>query len=134
MERATEPASLLRDLQRLARHPRRAGVPRNRLDAHRGNTDMCHWAKVRRERTRPAVERGGLVRKAGVVEVEPLRDDPMALLGSVLPIAGRLRAAEDARDASRSIAAHWRRRGVRAFDADHEPLSPQPQVRRQEGI
>jgi hypothetical protein len=93
---------------------------------------MRHRANARRERSLPGIERLGLVRRAGMVELP--HDDPMALLGAVLPIAGRLRGAEDTHDASRSIDAQWRRRGVCGFDADYEPLSPQPQVRRREGI
>jgi len=67
----------------------------------------------RRERTRHLIELGGLVQKAGLVE---LTDDDRAMLyGALLDIAGRGRS-----DDSGDILALWKRRGKRAFDAEAE--------------
>jgi hypothetical protein len=63
----------------------------------------------RRERTRHLIELGGLVQKAGLVEL--LNDDRSALLGALLSLAdqaGGERRAE--------VVDVWRRRGRRAFE------------------
>ena len=67
----------------------------------------------RRERTRHLIELGGLVRKAGLVEL--MDDDRAALYGALLEIAARLRAD----DGSNSLVL-WRRRGKRAFELEVE--------------
>lgn len=68
----------------------------------------------RRERTRQLIELGGLVAKAGLID---LTDDDRALIfGILVEAAARLRS-----DDSGAAAALWRRRGRRAFadiDAD----------------
>ena len=53
---------------------------------------MRDWAKARRERTRHLIELGGLVQKAGLVEL--LDDDRATLLGAFLELADRLRGAK----------------------------------------
>ena len=65
----------------------------------------------RRERTRHLIELGGLVQKAGLVEL--VEDDRATLYGALLELAGRARG-EDASD----VLALWKRRGKRAFDAE----------------
>ena len=65
----------------------------------------------RRERTRHLIELGGLVQKAGLVEL--VEDDRATLYGALLELAGRARG-EDASD----VLALWKRRGTRAFDAE----------------
>jgi hypothetical protein len=114
--------SLLRDLQVVVRLLRRAAIQRHRLDAQKARTDMRDWAKARRERTRHLIELGGLVQKAGLVEL--VDDDRATLLGAFLDLADQLRGAEDAGDDSPHLAARWRRRGLRAFDADREAAAP----------
>ena len=79
---------------------------------------MRDWAKVRRERTRHLIELGGLVHKAGLVELTD--DDRATLLGAFLELADRLREPDDAGNGQRHLAARWRRRGLRAFDADRD--------------
>ena len=64
---------------------------------------------TRGERTRHLIELGGLVVKAGLVELTS--DDRAALLGVFLQVADMLRG-EDRGDAL----ALWRRRGKRAFE------------------
>ncbi|HEX7856919.1 MAG TPA: conjugal transfer protein TraD [Sphingobium sp.] len=64
---------------------------------------------ARRERTRHLIELGGLVQKAGLVELAD--DDRATLYGSLLELAAKAR--EDS-----SALALWKRRGKRAFDAE----------------
>ncbi|MGB8841113.1 MAG: conjugal transfer protein TraD [Aliidongia sp.] len=76
---------------------------------------MRDWAKARRERTRHLIELGGLVTKAGLVEL--VEDDRATLLGAFLDLADQLRLGNaDAIPAD--LMTRWRRRGLRAFDAD----------------
>ena len=76
----------------------------------------------RRARTRHLIELGGLVQKAGLVEL--LDDDRATLLGALLGLADQLQedgqAEGDARQhaSPADLMARWRRRGLRAFDAD----------------
>lgn len=64
----------------------------------------------RRERTRHLIELGGLVMKAGLVDL--LDDDRAALYGAFLALAAM--AASEGADRSILL---WRRRGKRAFAA-----------------
>ena len=64
---------------------------------------------ARRERTRHLIELGGLVQKAGLVELAD--DDRATLYGAMLDLAAR------ARDDGNALAL-WKRRGKRAFDAE----------------
>lgn len=67
----------------------------------------------RRERTRHLIELGGLVRKAGLVELTD--DDRATLYGALLDLAARA-GGDDGRDTMFL----WKRRGKRAFDAEQE--------------
>jgi hypothetical protein len=67
------------------------------------------WVVKRRERTRQLIELGGLVAKAGLVELTD--DDRAVLFGAFVEMAARLRS--DEREHTLLI---WRRRGRRAFD------------------
>jgi len=90
---------------------RRVTVARHRLEAKRARTDTRIWVVQRRERTRHLIELGGLVRKAGLVEL--MDDDRAALYGALLEIAARLRDVQGS-----DTLALWRRRGKRAFDLE----------------
>ncbi len=68
---------------------------------------------ARRERTRHLIELGGLVQKAGLVDLAG--DDRATKCAKVLDLAGRGRG-DDAGD----VLALWKRRGKRAFDAEAE--------------
>jgi len=88
---------------------------------------MRDWAKARRERTRHLIELGGLVQKAGLVEL--VDDDRATLLGALLELADRIHGAGEAGDDH--VIVRWRRRGLRAFDADRDAAatkerSPEP--------
>jgi hypothetical protein len=107
-------------------------VVRNRLDAARARTDTRDWARERRERTRHLIELGGLVQKAGLVEL--LDDDRATLLGALLEVAGRLHGGTDGENPAH-LRARWRRAGLRAFEADRDeqaearhPAAPSPPV------
>jgi len=81
-----------------------------RAEARAARTDTRAWVMQRRERTRHLIELGGLVQKAGLVEL--LDDDRGALLGALLALADQ--AGGDRRG---DVLELWRRRGRRAFEA-----------------
>ncbi|RRN61735.1 conjugal transfer protein TraD, partial [Caulobacter sp. 602-1] len=58
---------------------RRTKAARHRLEALRARTDTRDWVMQRRERTHHLIELGGLVHKAGLVELTG--DDRAALYG-----------------------------------------------------
>lgn len=90
---------------------RRTTVARHRCDAARARTDSRAWVVTRRERTRHLIELGGLVAKAGLINLAG--DDRAVLLGAFLAAADRL-AGEDR---ERAIEL-WGRRGRRALGAE----------------
>ena len=67
----------------------------------------------RHERTRHLIELGGLVVKAGLVELT--NDDRAVILGGLLAVADKLRD-----DDSENARLLWRRRGKRAFEQPRE--------------
>lgn len=73
--------------------------------------DTRAWVVKRRERTRRLIELGGLVQKAGLIELT--RDDRAALYGAFLTLAAMLKGD----DAEHTLAL-WRRGGKRAFEAE----------------
>ena len=102
---------------------------RARLDRARARDDTRQWVQDRRARTRHLIELGGLVQKAGLVEL--VDDDRATLLGAFLELADRLREhgqpeggeteeGERQEASSADLKARWRRRGLRAFDADKD--------------
>jgi hypothetical protein len=64
----------------------------------------------RRERTRHLIELGGLVVKAGLVEL--VNDDRAVMLGLLTEAAARLRSED-----REQLLTLWQRRGKRAFAA-----------------
>lgn len=68
----------------------------------------------RRERTRQLIELGGLIAKAGLIDLT--EDDRAVIFGILVEAAARLRIAEDIQ----SLLSLWRRRGRRAFDEDQQ--------------
>lgn len=67
----------------------------------------------RRERTRHLIELGGLVQKAGLVDLT--QDDRATIYGALLELVGRALC-----DDAGSTLALWKRRGKRAFDTEAE--------------
>lgn len=82
---------------------------RNRLLARQARNDLRAWQVKRRERTRQLIELGGLVAKAGLIDLAD--DDRAVILGLLIEAAGKLRG--DERDQMLTL---WRRRGRRAFE------------------
>ena len=85
-----------------------------RLERARTRDDSRQWVQDRRARTRQLIELGGLVQKAGLVEL--LEDDRATMLGALLETADRLHGRE--KEDPYHLKARWRRRGLRVFDAD----------------
>jgi len=85
-------------------------VVRRRLAASQARHDTREWQVKRRERTRHLIELGGLVVKAGVVELAD--DDRAVILGLLTEAAARLRSED-----REAILTLWQRRGKRAFAA-----------------
>ena len=81
----------------------------HRLLATRRRNDTRDWIVKRRERTRHLIELGGLVAKAGLIELTD--DDRAVIFGALVEVAARLRG--DDRD---QMLVLWGRRGKRAFD------------------
>jgi hypothetical protein len=65
----------------------------------------------RRDRTRHLIELGGLIQKAGLVELTD--DDRSTLLGGLMGLADMLQS--EGGEALREV---WRRRGKKAFEMD----------------
>jgi len=91
----------------LAAH-KRSIQARNRLLAHRARHDMREWRVKRRERTRHLIELGGLIAKAGLIELTD--DDRAVILGLLIEAAANLKG--DNREQQLLL---WKRRGARAF-------------------
>ena len=89
----------------------RTKVMMHRVEASLRRTDNREWIMQRRERTRQLIELGGLVQKAGLVELT--NDDRATMFGAFLRMAELLRSAEG--EKNREL---WRRKGKCAFDPD----------------
>lgn len=76
----------------------------------RARNDTREWRVKRRERTRQLIELGGLVAKAGLIELTG--DDRAVIYGVLLAAAGQLRSEQRER-----ALVLWGRRGRRAFNA-----------------
>ena len=96
---------------------RRAMAAGHRLEAQRARQDMREWVVNRRARTRHLIELGGLVQKAGLVELTG--DDRALLYGAFLDLADTLQG-----ETREQIVALWRRRGGRAFKWEAEARRP----------
>jgi hypothetical protein len=96
---------------------------RYRLELAQARTGMREWQIKRRERTRHLIELGGLVVKAGLVELAD--DDRAKLYGAFLWMADKLRSDDGAH-----AAALWRKRGARAFESEAAAAAPRDAPRR----
>jgi hypothetical protein len=110
---------------------KRLTVLRNRLGRDRARHDTRQWVQDRRARTRHLIELGGLIQKAGLVEL--VDDDRATLLGAFLDMADRLQEDERQGVSHADQLARWRRRGLRAFDADKEAAEAVALGTREEG-
>ncbi|QDX25071.1 conjugal transfer protein TraD [Sphingomonas suaedae] len=91
---------------------------RNRHSARIARDDKRDWVVKRRERTRQLIELGGLIAKAGLIELTD--DDRAVIFGILVDAASRLRGED--RDKALLL---WWRRGKRAFEA----LAPEREPR-----
>jgi hypothetical protein len=87
---------------------KRVKANRSRLVAAWARDDTRIWAVKRRERTRHLIELGGLLAKAGFVELAD--DDRAVIFGMLVEAAGKLRG--ERAEQQRLL---WRRRGQREF-------------------
>jgi hypothetical protein len=92
---------------------------RHRLEARRARSGTRDWQVKRRERTRQLIELGGLVAKAGLVELTD--DDRAVLFGAMLHVAAALR--DERREQALTL---WRRRGKRAFGSSNDATGSEP--------
>jgi hypothetical protein len=104
-------ARLIAELKLTLRAIKRTKAMTHRVEACQRRTDKREWAMHRRERTRHLIELGGLVQKAGLIELAD--DDRAALLGAFLAVASKLQG--DQREQAITL---WRRRGKRRFEDD----------------
>lgn len=91
----------------------RLAQARRRIEAAQRRTDTRGWVVARRERTRHLIELGGLVQKAGLIELTD--DDRATLYGAMLDCAARAQSGD-----AGNVLALWKRRGKRAFDVEAE--------------
>jgi hypothetical protein len=84
---------------------------------------MRSWQVERRKRTRHLIELGGLVVKAGVVDLTG--DDRAMIYGALLWMADKLQS--DQREQARSL---WAAKGKQAFEADQQYTRGQIEVAR----
>ena len=94
-------------------------MQQNRTTLAQARHDARDWVQERRARTRQLIELGGLVHKAGLVELTG--DDRAMLLGAFLELADRLheqQADERQEERPADLKTRWQRQGTRAFEAD----------------
>ena len=70
---------------------------------------------TRRERTRHLIELGGLVQKAGLVDLT--NDDRASIYGALLDVVAR---ARDSQSEGTNLVELWARRGHCAFQAEED--------------
>ena len=78
---------------------------------------MRTWQVERRKRTRHLIELGGLVVKAGIVDLTG--DDRITILGALIWIAEKLKG-----DQREQVRALWASKGKRAFEMDSATHAP----------
>src|SRR3974390_2124311 len=103
---------------------RRNRAARDRHQAARARHDMRTWQVERRERTRHLIELGGLVVKAGIVDLTG--DDRATILGALLWMADKLQSEQGKH--AREL---WAAKGTQALEAAHKGTDRSvPAVRR----
>jgi hypothetical protein len=101
---------------RTQRAQRRSRQAIARAEAVQNRADSRDCAAARRKRTRHLIELGGLIQKAGLVEL--LEDDRATLLGLLLAAVGQLHGHGD--EPPEALRARWRRLGLRRFAAERD--------------
>ena len=90
---------------------------RNRQQAARARHDMRAWQIERRKRTRHLIELGGLVVKAGLVDLTG--DDRAIILGALLWMADKLKSNQG--EQARAL---WTAKGKEAFAVERVTDAP----------
>src|SRR5438309_387144 len=90
---------------------RRNRVARNRHQAAKARHDMRAWQVERRKRTRHLIELGGLVVKAGIVDLTG--DDRAMIFGALLWCTDKLKSNQG--EQARAL---WAAKGMEAFAAE----------------
>ena len=85
---------------------------RNRHRATQARHDLRTWQVERRKRTRHLIELGGLVAKAGLVNLTG--DDRAVILGALLWMADKLQSNQG--EQARAL---WAAKGKQAFEANN---------------
>ncbi len=100
-----------------------------RLERAQARHDTHNWVQERRARTRQLIELGGLIQKAGLVELTD--DDRATLLGAMMDLADQLRGGRQGVDDRnpQQLTAAWRHRGLRAFEQDRKADAPTVNVK-----
>jgi Conjugal transfer protein TraD len=101
-----------------------------RLLRRRALSNVRDWQAERRARTRHLIELGGLVLKAGLAEL--VEDDRATMFGALLEAAARLQGHGYHDEEPEALKKLWRRRGLRAFDADAAEAATQAEGKRRE--
>ena len=96
---------------------RRNRAARNRHQAQRARHDMRSWQVEHRRRTRHLIELGGLVVKAGIVDLTG--DDRATILGALIWMADKLKGEERER-----ALALWSEKGKGLFEMEHATDAP----------
>ena len=114
---------LLRHLTATLTALKRNRAARNRHQAARARHDMRTWQVERRKRTRHLIELGGLVVKAGIVDLTG--DDRAMIYGAMIWVAEKLKSEDDER--AREL---WTGTGKEAFETErpagvHDRTQPQ---------
>jgi hypothetical protein len=102
---------LLRHLTAITAALKRNRTAYNRYQAALARHDMRSWQVERRKRTRHLIELGGLVVKAGIVDLTG--DDRATIYGALFWIADKLQSEDGER--ARGV---WTKLGKMAFEAD----------------
>ncbi|MHB8283151.1 MAG: conjugal transfer protein TraD [Caulobacteraceae bacterium] len=110
-----KPKTLAREIQATSKAISRSNLAIRRAETFANRHDKRAWVMQRKERTRQLIELGGLVQKAGLIDLTD--DDRAVLYGALLELADQLRG-----DGGGAILEQWRRRGRRAFDAEAQAV------------
>ncbi|WP_412065941.1 conjugal transfer protein TraD [Rhizobium sp. SYY.PMSO] len=94
---------------------KRSRAARNRHQAQRARRDMRSWQVDRRKRTRHLIELGGLVIKAGVLDLT--NDDRTIIFGALLWMADRLMSKDGER-----VRVAWNQLGKMAFEVEQSDM------------
>ncbi|MCB1394203.1 conjugal transfer protein TraD [Nitrobacter sp.] len=88
---------------------------------------MRTWQAERRKRTRHLIELGGLVVKAGIVDLT--NDDRAMIYGAMIWMADKLQS-----DEREKALALWTAKGKQALEAERDDVSPIAAQDRHDGV